>query len=77
MQSSEGIKRIEISPKSNLKQLYDSVQAALKVDGFGLFKERNFATELQANASQLVGSLLKHGDLLYLKQMAGTSSRVG
>ncbi|EDW59584.1 nuclear protein localization protein 4 homolog isoform X1 [Drosophila virilis] len=75
VQSAEGIKRIEISPKSNLKQLYDSVQNALKVDGFGLFMERSFATELQANGSQLVGSMLKHGDMLYLKQIAGTSSR--
>ncbi|KAH8265438.1 hypothetical protein KR038_007808 [Drosophila bunnanda] len=76
VQSAEGIKRIEISPKSNLKQLYDSVQNALKVDGFGLFKERSFLTELHASGSQMVGTSLKHGDLVYLKQMAGTSSRV-
>nr|XP_016932877.2 nuclear protein localization protein 4 homolog isoform X1 [Drosophila suzukii] len=75
VQSAEGIKRIEISPKSNLKHLYDSVQNALKVDGFGLFKERNFLTELQASGTQLVGTSLKHGDMVYLKQMAGTSSR--
>ncbi|BFF90162.1 nuclear protein localization protein 4 homolog [Drosophila madeirensis] len=75
VQSAEGIKRIEISPKSNLKQLYDSVQNALQVDGFGLFKERNFLTELQASGSQLVGTALKHGDMIYLKQIAGTSSR--
>ncbi|KAH8311816.1 hypothetical protein KR044_008176 [Drosophila immigrans] len=75
VQSAEGIKRVEISPKSNLKQFYDSVQNALKVDGFGLFLERNFATELQASGSQLVGSTLKHGDMVYLKQIAGTSSR--
>ncbi|XP_017052420.1 nuclear protein localization protein 4 homolog isoform X1 [Drosophila ficusphila] len=75
VQSAEGIKRIEISPKSNLKHLYDSVQNALKVDGFGLFKERNFLTELQASGSQLVGTSLKHGDMVYLKQIAGTSSR--
>ncbi|XP_015023053.2 nuclear protein localization protein 4 homolog isoform X2 [Drosophila mojavensis] len=75
VQSAEGIKRIEISPKSNLKQLYDSVQNVLKVDGFGLFMERNFATELHASGSQLVGSALKHGDMVYLKQIAGTSSR--
>lgn len=76
VQSAEGIKRIEISPKSNLKQLYDSVQNALKVDGFGLFKERNCITELHASGTQLVGNSLKHGDMVYLKQMAGTSSRV-
>ncbi|XP_017846673.1 nuclear protein localization protein 4 homolog isoform X2 [Drosophila busckii] len=75
VQSAEGIKRIEISPKSNLKQLYDSVQSALKVDGFGLFKERSFVNELQASGTQLVGTTLKHGDMLFLKQMAGTSSR--
>ncbi|XP_030376061.1 nuclear protein localization protein 4 homolog isoform X2 [Scaptodrosophila lebanonensis] len=75
VQSPEGIKRIEISPKSNLKQLYETVQNALKVDGFGLFKERSFATELQASGSQLVGATLKHGDMIYLKQMAGSSSR--
>ncbi|EDV92839.1 nuclear protein localization protein 4 homolog isoform X1 [Drosophila grimshawi] len=75
VQSAEGIKRVEISPKSNLKQLYDVVQNALKVDGFGLFMERNFATELQASGSQLVSTILKHGDMLYLKQMAGTSTR--
>ncbi|EDW34252.1 GL21676 [Drosophila persimilis] len=75
VQSAEGIKRIEISPKSNLKQLYDSVQTAMQVDGFGLFKERNFLTELQASGSQLVGTALKHGDMIYLKQMAGTSTR--
>nr|AFK29236.1 CG4673-PB-like protein [Drosophila buzzatii] len=75
VQSAEGIKRIEISPKANLKQLYDSVQNVLKVDGFGLFMERNFATELHASGTQLVGSALKHGDMVYLKQIAGTSSR--
>lgn len=46
VQSPEGIKRIEISAKSNLKELYESVQNALKVDGFGLFKERNFTKEV-------------------------------
>ncbi|XP_023176192.1 nuclear protein localization protein 4 homolog isoform X2 [Drosophila hydei] len=75
VQSAEGIKRIEISPKSNLKQLYDSVQNVLKVDGFALFMERNFATELHASGTQLVGTTLKHGDMIYLKQIAGTSSR--
>ncbi|EDW84969.1 uncharacterized protein Dwil_GK14396, isoform A [Drosophila willistoni] len=75
VQSAEGIKRIEISPKSNLKQLYDSVQTTLRVDGFGLFKDRTFLTELHANGSQLVGTTLKHGDMIYLKQMAGTSTR--
>ncbi|KAH8304915.1 hypothetical protein KR018_004639 [Drosophila ironensis] len=75
VQSAEGIRRIEISPKSNLKQLYDSVQNALKVDGFGLFKERSCLTELHNSGTQLVGTSLKHGDMVYLKQMAGTSSR--
>ena len=46
VQSPEGIKRIEISTKANLKELYESVQNALKVDGFGLFKERNFTKEV-------------------------------
>ncbi|XP_034487130.1 nuclear protein localization protein 4 homolog isoform X1 [Drosophila innubila] len=75
VQSAEGIKRIEISPKSNLKQLYDIVQNSLNADGFGLFLERNFATELHASVSKLVGTSLKHGDMVYLKQIAGTSSR--
>ncbi|KAM7361260.1 nuclear protein localization 4 isoform 2-T2 [Cochliomyia hominivorax] len=75
VQSAEGIKRIEISPKANLKELYESVQNALKVDGFGLFKERNFTKELYANSSQQIGTLLKHGDMVYLKQLAGTSAR--
>ncbi|TMW48436.1 hypothetical protein DOY81_006481 [Sarcophaga bullata] len=75
VQSPEGIKRIEISTKANLKELYESVQKALKVDGFGLFKERNFTKELQSNSLQQIGSLLKHGDMIFLKQMAGTSAR--
>ncbi|XP_037820384.1 nuclear protein localization protein 4 homolog isoform X1 [Lucilia sericata] len=75
VQSAEGIKRIEISPKANLKELFESVQNALKVDGFGLFKERNFTKELYANSTQQIGTLLKHGDMIYLKQLAGTSAR--
>ncbi|XP_046806072.1 nuclear protein localization protein 4 homolog isoform X2 [Lucilia cuprina] len=75
VQSPEGIKRIEISPKANLKELFESVQNALKVDGFGLFKERNFTKELYANSTQQIGTLLKHGDMVYLKQLAGTSAR--
>uniref|UniRef100_A0A1A9ZAB3 MPN domain-containing protein n=1 Tax=Glossina pallidipes TaxID=7398 RepID=A0A1A9ZAB3_GLOPL len=75
IQSPEGIKRIEISPKSSFKQLYECVQRALKIDGFGLFKERTFSNELYANSSQQIGSALKHGDMIYLKQIAGSSAR--
>ncbi|KAI9580713.1 hypothetical protein GQX74_013214 [Glossina fuscipes] len=75
IQSPEGIKRIEISPKSSFKQLYECVQRVLKIDGFGLFKERNFSNELYANSSQQIGSALKHGDLIYLKQIASGSAR--
>ncbi|XP_036329116.1 nuclear protein localization protein 4 homolog isoform X1 [Rhagoletis pomonella] len=75
VQSAEGLKRIEISPKANLKELFETVQQTLKVDGFGLFKERNFLTELHSSHSQKVGSCLKHGDMLFLKKIAGTSIR--
>lgn len=47
VQSPEGIKRIEISPKANLKELFETVQSILKVDGFGLFKERNLTKEVR------------------------------
>lgn len=47
VQSPEGIKRIEISPKANLKELFETVQNILKVDGFGLFKERNLTKEVR------------------------------
>lgn len=49
VQSPEGIKRIEISPKANLKELFETVQNILKVDGFGLFKERNLTKEVRYN----------------------------
>ncbi|CAD6996078.1 unnamed protein product [Ceratitis capitata] len=75
VQSAEGIKRIEISPKANLKELFEMVHQSLKVDGFGLFKERNFLTELHSSNSQKIGSCLKHGDMLFLKKIAGGSIR--
>nr|XP_036231836.1 nuclear protein localization protein 4 homolog isoform X1 [Bactrocera oleae] len=75
VQSAEGIKRIEISPKANLKELFEMVHHNLKVDGFGLFKERNFLTELHSSQSQKIGNCLKHGDMLFLKKIAGGSIR--
>ncbi|XP_037944598.1 nuclear protein localization protein 4 homolog isoform X2 [Teleopsis dalmanni] len=75
VQSAEGIKRIEVSPNSNIREFFDIIQKKLKVDGFGIFRERNFITELHINTPQKVGAILKHGDMVYLKQMAGNSMR--
>ncbi|XP_067620003.1 nuclear protein localization protein 4 homolog isoform X2 [Eurosta solidaginis] len=75
VQSPEGLKRIEIATKANLKELYETVQQNLKVDGFALFKDRSFLTELHSSQSQNVGSCLKHGDMLFLKKIAGSSIR--
>ncbi|XP_055852773.1 nuclear protein localization protein 4 homolog [Episyrphus balteatus] len=77
VQSPDGIKRIEIPTKSTIKDLYESIQKSMVIeDGFGLFKERNFTNELGPTRSQTIKSFnLKHGDMIYLKQMAGTSKQ--
>lgn len=47
VQSPEGIRRVGVSNTGNLKDLYESIQNALKIDGFGIFKERNFTHEVR------------------------------
>lgn len=65
VQSAEGIKRIEISPKANLKELFEMVHHNLKVDGFGLFKERNFLTEVSFSSIIILFCILIE-DYLYI-----------
>lgn len=75
VQSPDGQKRIEIQTKSTTKDLFEAVQKSMPAEsGFGLFRERNFTSELTPSRSQSIKSInLKHGDMLYLKQIAGTS----
>lgn len=73
VQSADGMKRIEIGPKTSLKNLYEYVKQQIPVDGqFALFKERNFTNELAPSRSQTIKSCnLKHGDMIYFKQIPG------
>lgn len=78
VQSPEGLKRIELSKNTNIKDLYELVREALKLEdyGFSLFKERNFTSELISSRSQTITSQnIKHGDMIFFKQVAGNSER--
>ncbi|XP_055902406.1 nuclear protein localization protein 4 homolog [Eupeodes corollae] len=77
VQSPEGIKRFEIGMDTTIKDLYETIQKSMGIDAeFGLFKERNFTKELSSNLSQTISLFnFNHGDMIYLKPMAGTTRR--
>ncbi|XP_039453292.1 nuclear protein localization protein 4 homolog [Culex pipiens pallens] len=77
IQSADGTKRVEVPDTGTLRELYDAVQATFGYpdDGFALYKERNCTKELVSSRSQSVkDSALKHGDMIYLRSVAGPST---
>lgn len=77
VQTQDGLKRINISKNASLKDLYEIVYKSLNLldYGFSLFTDRKFSNEVRSTRSATLNkSNLKHGDILYYKQMAGTSS---
>lgn len=71
------MKRISIPKNATFKDLYDIAYRTLElVDyGFSLFTDRTFKDEVRSTRSKTIESKLKHGDLLFFKQMAGSSVR--
>jgi len=72
------MKRLNITSSASVKDLYEVAYKALNlVDyGFSLFRDRNCSTELRSSRSSTIDkSNLKHGDLIYYKQMAGSSTQ--
>lgn len=77
IQSADGTKRVEIPDNGTLRELYDTVLTTFGYtdDGFALYKERNCTKELISSRSQTVkDSGLKHGDMIYLRSVAGPST---
>ena len=70
------MKRVSIPMNLSFKDLYDIAYKALElVDyGFSLFTDRSCKDEVQSTRPNTIETKLKHGDLLYFKQMAGGSS---
>lgn len=74
------MKRITIPGSATLKDLYEVAYKTLNlVDyGFSLFKDRSCNDELRSSRSLTVkGTKLNHGDVIFFKQMAGSSVIVG
>lgn len=79
VQSSEGTKRIEILPSASLRDLYESIHDAFKLDhyNFAVYGERGHKKEISSSRSQTVEDFnLKHGDMLYMKPVPAGSSSV-
>ncbi|XP_053697896.1 nuclear protein localization protein 4 homolog isoform X2 [Sabethes cyaneus] len=80
IQSSDGTKRVEIPENGTLRDLYELVHSSFSFDdyGFALFKERNCSKEIVSSRSQTVKENgLKHGDMIFLKNIAGPSTSKG
>lgn len=69
------MKRVSIPKNSSFKDLYDIAYKTLElVDyGFSLFTDRLCKDEVRSTRSNTIETKLKHGDLLFFKQMAGSS----
>lgn len=70
------MKRVNILAQATVKDLYDIAYKALNLldYGFSLFSDRGCSRELRSSRSEtLSGSKLKHGDVIFYKQMAGSS----
>lgn len=79
VQSSDGTKRIGIIPNSTLHELYDTIFNTCNLTdyGFSLYKERNYTVELESSRTKTVkSSNLNHGDVIYMKQISGSSKQV-
>lgn len=78
IQTPDGMKRVNIPGNSTLKDLYDIAYKTLNLldYGFSLFSDRGCSKELRSSRSvTLSGSKLNHGDVIFYKQMAGSSVR--
>lgn len=76
IQTPDGLKRVGISSSATLKDLYDVAYKAMNLldYGFSLFSDRGCSKELRSTRSVTVtSSKLNHGDVIYYKQMAGSS----
>lgn len=70
------MKRVAIPGTATLKDLYDIAYKTLNLldYGFSLFSDRGCSKELRSSRSvSLSSSKLTHGDVIYYKQMAGSS----
>lgn len=70
------MKRVTIPGNATVKDLYDIAYKALNLldYGFSLFADRGCSKELRSSRSvSLTSSKLNHGDVIYFKQMAGSS----
>ncbi|XP_049535201.1 nuclear protein localization protein 4 homolog [Anopheles darlingi] len=77
IQSAHGTKRIETELASSTRALYELAKAAFQFDNyeFALFRERNFTKEIVSAGSQYVKDIgLKHGDMIYLREVEGPST---
>ncbi|CAF1251123.1 unnamed protein product [Adineta ricciae] len=66
IQSSEGTKRVDITPQDTNKQIYDKVAQTFSLpstDGFTLYKEKNKRSPVSRSSTK---NALKHGDMIYL-----------
>lgn len=70
------MKRVSIPRTATLKDLYDIAYKTLNLldYGFSLFSDRVCSKELRSSRSvSVTKSNLNHGDVIYYKQMAGSS----
>lgn len=80
IQSADGTKRVELSENGTLRELYELVYATFNYNeyGFALYMERNYTKELASSRSQTIKQNgLKHGDMIYLKNISGPSTSKG
>uniref|UniRef100_U5EVM2 Nuclear protein localization protein 4 homolog n=1 Tax=Corethrella appendiculata TaxID=1370023 RepID=U5EVM2_9DIPT len=80
VQSADGTQRVNIRDSSSLRELYELVQKQFSLNdfGFALYKERNYKNELVSSRSQTIkGCSLKHGDMIYMKQLSEPSTSSG
>lgn len=77
VQSPEGTKRIEIQPSATIRDLYEQIHGAFEFDGYGfaVFRERNGTNELSSSRSHTIhDENLKHGDMIFVKNISGSVS---
>ena len=70
------MKRVNLPGSASVKDLYDIAYKTLNLldYGFSLFSDRGCSKELHSSRSVSVkSSKLNHGDVIYYKQMAGSS----
>lgn len=77
VQSSDGTKRIEIAANASLMELYETIFQAFNYTdyGFGVFLQRSHSQELPSSRSKYLTDLsIKHGDMIYVKNISGAST---